>query len=80
MPTVEKETVVTPTSGGSGPGVMLALVVAIIVLAIAGYFVYAVGFHGNGGGPSVIEHNTTITPPAVPTGNPIQGSGSGTNQ
>ena len=70
MPTVERQTVVTPTSTNNGPGTALAILVGIIVVAVIGYMIYAYGRPGTA--PNVIErNNTTIKQPVpVPTPSP----------
>lgn len=61
MPTIERETVVTPVSDG-GSGAALGVLLALILAAAIGFAVYA--YYGGGfGRTSVIEHNTTIQQP-----------------
>ena len=68
MPILERETtVVTPVSD-SGPGAFLGVILALVLVGVIGYAIYA--FSNGGAMPNFTESNTTIntsTPaPAAP--------------
>jgi hypothetical protein len=64
MPTVEKETIIAPTSDNSA-GTILGVVFGLLVVAVVCYFLF---FNG----PRTVEHNTTIneSAPMLPSSPP----------
>lgn len=62
MPTLERETIVTPVSD-SGPGTFLAVILALVLVGVIGYAIYAFN-HGAVLPTGVTETNTTINTPA----------------
>lgn len=58
-------TIVNPTSSDSGSSAM-GVFLAVVLMAVVGFVIY--GFStGSLNSPKVIEHNTTIEAPAMPT-------------